>query len=84
MDKKADRFTEIGHPHAGGENWTEEVTTDLTNWFSLVHSGNIPPLKVSLQLSNTAQAQFYRVVSRQSLSDFESAVSGERVSASAN
>lgn len=44
--------------------WQVEATTDLTNWFSLFLSGDIPPGKVSLQLSNVGQAQFYRVTAR--------------------
>ena len=44
--------------------WTVEATTDLTNWFSIILSGDIPPRTVSLQLSNAGQAQFYRVVRR--------------------
>ncbi len=44
--------------------WTVEATTDLTNWFSIIHSGDIPPGTVSLQLTNAGQAQFYRVKAR--------------------
>lgn len=44
--------------------WTVETTVDLTNWFSIFISGDIPPVRVSLQLTNVGQAQFYRVVSR--------------------
>ena len=43
--------------------WTVETTTDLTNWYSIVHSGDIPPKQLDFVLTNTAQAQFYRVVS---------------------
>ena len=44
--------------------WQVEASIDLKNWFSLFLSGDIPPGRVSLQLSNTAQAQFYRVTER--------------------
>lgn len=44
--------------------WTVEVTRDLTNWFSIIQSGDVPPRQLDFVLTNTAQAQFYRVVSR--------------------
>lgn len=45
--------------------WTVEMTADLTNWYSIVHSGEIPPRQLDFVLTNTAQSQFYRVRSLQ-------------------
>lgn len=44
--------------------WQVEATTDLTNWHTIVLSGELPPAEFSLQLSNAGQAQFYRVTAR--------------------
>ena len=44
--------------------WELQSTRDLTNWYSVTLSGDVPPKEVSVQLTNTAHAQFYRVVSR--------------------
>ena len=45
--------------------WSVETTTDFTNWTSIIHSGDVPPLTLTFTLTNHGQAQFYRVVSRE-------------------
>lgn len=42
-------------------NWVVETTTDFTNWHSIVRSGDVPPRQLDFVLTNSAQAQFYRV-----------------------
>lgn len=43
------------------DSWTLEKTTDLTNWFSVLVSGDRPPRDLSLVITNRAQAAFYRI-----------------------
>ncbi len=43
------------------ELWTLEASTDLTNWFTVVRSGEVPPREFSMTLTNESQAQFYRM-----------------------
>lgn len=42
-------------------NWVVETTTDFTNWTSIIRSGDLPPRQLDFVLTNSAQAQFYRV-----------------------
>lgn len=43
--------------------WQLETTHDLTNWFSILKSGDVAPRTVDVVLTNAAHAQFYRVTS---------------------
>lgn len=45
--------------------WIVETTTDFTNWTSIILSGDLPPRQIDFVLTNSAQAQFYRVRSMQ-------------------
>ena len=44
--------------------WQVQTSKDLTNWYSVILSGDVPPLTLDFVLTNAGQAQFYRVVSR--------------------
>lgn len=41
--------------------WTLEASTDLTNWYSVISAGEIPPREFSMTLTNERQSQFYRM-----------------------
>lgn len=43
------------------DKWSLEATVDLTNWYSVIHSGDIAPKEFSFTLTNENQAQFYRM-----------------------
>jgi hypothetical protein len=43
------------------DRWQVEATKDLTNWFTVILSGEVAPKRFSLQLTNAREAQFYRV-----------------------
>lgn len=41
--------------------WAVETSLDLTNWISVMKSGDLPPQEIEFAITNAGHAQYYRV-----------------------